>query len=226
MIEFKEVSFKYEDTAVFENLNLKINKGDFMYILGPNGGGKSTLVKLVSKTLKPNSGKVINGAKKIGYMSQILRFKSNFPASVFEIIYSGFEKQYLFAKKEQKTRIDKLLSDMNILDLKNKLISELSGGQLQRVLFLRSIVDEPDLLILDEPASALDPKFRHEFYQYLYSLSQTGTTVLIITHDLSGIDVLECKDRVIYVEKAIVYDGIFCDFHKQILNREKHAIFS
>lgn len=223
MIQVNNLEVKYDSFVALTNINLTINKGDFVYLLGPNGGGKTTFIKTLCNVLKPSKGKIINKFKNIGYLPQNMKVKKQFPASVFEVIYSGFEKQYFFPKKSQKEKIDKLMQDVNIQNLKHKLISELSGGQLQRVLLVRSLVNDPDLLILDEPTSALDPEFRKFFNQYINNINKKGTTIIMITHDLSGINVLECRDRVLYIDKTLTYNGIFCDFHKNVLRSDKHA---
>lgn len=223
MITVKNLEVKYDSLIALENINLTINNGDFVYLLGPNGGGKTTFIRTINSLIKPSIGSVNNTFKNIGYLPQNMKVKKAFPASVFEVIYSGFKKQYIFPKKQQKEKIDKLLTDVNALHLKNKLISELSGGQLQRVLLVRSLVNDPDLLILDEPTSALDPQFRKFFNEYIDKINKKGTTIIMITHDLSGINVLECRDRVLYIDKTLTYNGIFCDFHKDILRSEKHA---
>lgn len=223
MITVENLEVKYDSLIALKDINLTINKGDFVYLLGPNGGGKTTFIKAIYNLIKPSKGKITNTFTNIGYLPQNMKVKRAFPASVFEVIYSGFKKQHLFPKKQQKKIISKLLNDVNATHLKNKLISELSGGQLQRVLLVRALVNDPELLILDEPTSALDPEFRKFFNEYIDKINKKGTTIIMITHDLSGINVLECRDRVLYIDKILTYNGIFCDFHKNILRSEKHA---
>lgn len=223
IVKANNVTIEYGNFKALENINLEINEGDFVYFLGPNGGGKTTLVKAIANILKPSSGELEVNTNDIGYLPQNLKINKNFPASVFEIIYSGFYKQRLFPTKEQKQVIDNLLINMEILDLKNKLIGELSGGQLQRVLLCRSLVNNPKLLILDEPTSAIDVNFKNILFEYIEKLNkEKNITIIIITHDLSGIDYVECKDKVYYIDKTIKYKGRFCDYHKEFLGREKH----
>lgn len=196
-------------------------------MLGPNGGGKTTFIKAITKLIKPSLGSVFCNTKNIGYLPQNFLISKNFPATVFEIIYSGFIKQRLIPNKQQLKIIDKLLNDMKIVHLRKKLISELSGGELQRVLFARAIVNSPSLLILDEPSSALDPLFRKFFYSYVEKLNkENNITIIMITHDLSSVNSVECVDRVIYIDRSIKFDGRFCDYYDKYLKEAKHVHIS
>ncbi len=223
-IKLKNISLSYGFKKALSNINLNINKGDFVFILGPNGGGKSSLIKVITKLIKPTSGNVYNNEPNIGYLPQSLKIKSNFPASVAEVIYSGYKHKFLFKRKKQVARINELLNLIMLPNCKNKLINELSGGELQRVLFARAIVNNPKLLILDEPTSAMDLTFRVLLYDYLEKLNNEGTTIIIITHELSGIDYVKCKNKILYIDKEIKFYGSFCDYEKNILNKEHHHV--
>ena len=223
-LKLANITLSYGLKKALNNINLEINKGDFIFILGPNGGGKSSLIKVLTKLLKPISGEVINNETNIGYLPQSLKIKSNFPASVKEVIYSGVKNRYLIKKKGQLKRIDELLQLINFSDSKNKLINELSGGELQRVLFARAIINNPSLLILDEPTSAMDLNFRVLLYDYLDKLNKAGTTIIIITHELSGIDYVKCQNKILYIDKEIKFFGSFCDYEQNILNKEHHHV--
>lgn len=223
MIKYENVSVIFEDVTALNNINLHIKNGDYVHILGPNGGGKTTIIKIMAGLLKPTHGNVKLDFKKIGYLPQHFRSKKGFPATVFEVIYTGFTKQYLIPKKEQKQLINKWLKIMGIEGLLHKKISDLSGGQQQRVFLVRALIKEPDLLILDEPTSALDPDFREKFYKLLNGLNDSGTTILNITHDLNK-DFAKCEHKVIYVDQEIKFNGKYCDYRTKYQDSEHHHV--
>ena len=174
---------------VLTNISLEIFEGDFIAILGPNGGGKTTFIKLLLNILKQNSGKIEfheNLKNKIGYVPQnATTVDEVFPATVDEIIKTAFVNKKSFFKKisiEDKNYINFLMESFGIMDLKSKLFVELSGGQKQRVLIVRALANKPKLLILDEPASALDTDSREQLYNYLNTIKR-NSIIFIVTHD-------------------------------------------
>lgn len=224
LLDIKALSCSYNGMEVLRDISFRVKQGDYLGIVGPNGSGKSTLVKTILGLIPPDSGEVhlfgteqgvFGGWDRMGYLPQRLRFfNPNFPGTVEEVVRLG-----LLASKDAAIRsgaaavaaVDRALGLMGVLDLKRRLIGDLSGGQQQRVLLARALVNRPELLILDEPTTALDPETRDIFYSLLENINKSeGTTVLLVTHDTWSIG--KYANRFIYVDKRIVFDGTFDDF--------------
>ena len=192
IISFENVSFSYTKVPVLENVNFKIKEFAPVCILGPNGGGKSTLLKLILGLIKPVSGKIkvfntfpekVRG--KIGYMPQYTSFDSLFPVSVMDVVLMGRVEKHLGGRYSKKDK-DIALSVLSLLSLENLInnnFSLLSGGQRQRVLIARALASEPDLLLLDEPTINIDPGVEEDFFEILGKLSRR-VTILTVSHDL------------------------------------------
>ena len=200
MVEIKNLTFKYNNEIILENINLKIEKYDYVALIGPNGGGKTTLIKLILGLLKPTSGKIILNTKKIGYVPQYTNFSLDIPIRVIDVVLQGRLNKFKFFynEKDKKIALEKL-SLVGMSEFKNKKISDLSGGQRQRVLIARALVNEPDILILDEPTSAIDIKGQKEIYKILKNLN---ITKLIISHDINIL--LEGVNKVAWISKKLV----------------------
>ena len=154
MIEFKDVTFSFPDTEILEDVSFTLNDGEFIGILGPNGGGKTTFLRLILGLLKPQKGTIKVTDKNISYISQTTAMSdNNFPATVKEIVKLGLvrNKPTLFSIKKDNDKVNAILKELNLYDIRNKLVSELSGGQFQRVKLAKALINEPTLLILDEP---------------------------------------------------------------------------
>jgi len=215
---------RYNAAEVLRQISFRVNSGDYVGIVGPNGSGKSTLIKAALGLVGTESGKItLFGApldrftdwRRIGYLPQRLRFfNPNFPATVEEIVGLGLLAGRRLPRKltlEDRQTIEKTLELMGITDIRKRIIGELSGGQQQRVLLARAVVGGPELLILDEPTTALDPETREKFYSLLSNLNKEhGATVILVTHDTSSIGTY--ASRFIYVDKEIIFDGTFDDF--------------
>jgi len=198
IIEFNNVSFSYTIQPVLSKASFSINKNDFVGIIGPNGGGKTTIINLIFGFLKPNTGeiKVFGEAtgiqknlKRIGYVPQkATNFDQNFPATVFEVVSMGrFAKTNLTKQltDEDKKIVKKALTEVGMLETSNKRIGDLSGGQQQRVFIARALASEPEVLILDEPFSGVDMDSQQKFYQLLKKLHEKkGLTILLVSHDI------------------------------------------
>lgn len=219
MIDISNLCVKFNKQEILKNISFKLNKGEFLYILGPNGSGKTTLINSIIKLIKPSNGKIINNFKKISTLFQKQVDSSNFPASVFEILKCSKNKNIKSLEFDKK--INYWLNKMKIYNLKNKLIGELSGGEFQRVMFIKTIINDPELLILDEPTSAIDPEFRKEFKNILENINKEGTTIILITHDLSGLDPY-CKNKVLFLDREIKFYGSFCDYHIKYGDKDVH----
>ncbi len=192
LLNIKNLTLGYENHAVLKNLNFTVEEKDFIMIVGPNGSGKSTLVKGILGLLHPMKGTVqFQNLKQnlIGYMPQETKVDKNFPASVYEIVLSGTLNHpgfSLFYNKEQKEKANKVLKQLHIENLKDKKFADLSGGQRQKVLLARSLCATTKLLILDEPSNNLDYKSKMELYNLALKLNEEGITILMVTHDLDG----------------------------------------
>ncbi len=218
LLKLDNICCSYGGMEVLRTISFRVQAGDYVGIVGPNGSGKSTLVKTILGLVTPTTGRVelfgtgrgeFNDWQRVGYLPQRLRFfNPNFPGTVGEIVRLGL----LSAKGGgDPDAVDQALETMGIVDLKKRLIGDLSGGQQQRVLLARALVNRPDLLILDEPTTALDPETREHFYALLETVNRSdGTTVLLVTHDTWSIG--KYANRFMYVDKKIVFDGSFDDF--------------
>lgn len=192
IIEVSNLNFE----NILKNISLEIYEGDFVAITGPNGGGKSTFIKLLLGILEPTNGNIKlfeNSKYQIGYVpQQASNIDIAFPATVDEIIKTAFaNKNSLFKTitKEEKLNISSLMDLFEISNLKSKLITELSGGQKQRVMIVRALANNPKLLILDEPDIGLDKKSQKQFINSLKEINEKNrTTILFITHHLEEID--------------------------------------
>ncbi len=200
-IEICNLSFGCQKNLLLQEVNLTINKGDFVAFIGPNGSGKSTLLKLILNTLKPKKGEIkllgvpnfrFTDWTKVRYISQKVReFNDSFPATVKELIASNMYHQMGFLKlvtQKLSKRIDQSLEMVGLSKCKNEQIGNLSGGQQQRVFIARTLVTEPEIILLDEPLVGIDQKTQHEIQQILIKLNQKlGTTIVMISHNLESI---------------------------------------
>jgi zinc transport system ATP-binding protein len=194
IIEIKHVSFQYRDSLVLKDISLSIKEGGFYIIMGPNGGGKTTLFKLIMGLIEPKTGSVLVREKSlegkscsIGYVPQNLIFDALFPMTVLECVLMGeLSKLSWYGKypKEVKQKALALLESFGILALKNRTIGSLSGGQRQRTLLARALLCDPDILLLDEPTSGLDLE-ASTFIQSKLQELRGKKTILMITHTLS-----------------------------------------
>lgn len=191
LVECKNVALGYDSKIVLDNLNFKVNSGDYLCIIGENGSGKSTLMKTMLGLKSPLGGEIIfgDGLKKneIGYLPQQTVVQRDFPASVYEIVLSGcLNKTGLkpFYSKANKDLAKKNMERMNITSLSKRCYRELSGGQQQRVLLARALCATEKVLLLDEPVSGLDPKVTAEMYELIKELNEQGLTIIMISHDM------------------------------------------
>lgn len=181
-----DLDIGYDGKAVVSGLNLKINDGDYLCIVGENGSGKTTLMKTLLGLI-PLLGGSIQGLNKndIGYLPQISDIQKDFPTTVEEVVLSGTKK--LFYRKKEKDLMMFNLERLNITNLSKCKFSELSGGQRQRVLLARALCASKKILLLDEPVSGLDPKATAMMYEIIDKLNkEDGMTIIMISHDLNG----------------------------------------
>ncbi|MFH1620877.1 MAG: metal ABC transporter ATP-binding protein [Patescibacteria group bacterium] len=217
-IEFENVSFNYPQNPVLADVTFKIHAGDYVGIIGPNGGGKTTALKLILGLIKPVSGNVrifgqtageLTEPALLGYVPQHAAHTSiNFPATVKEIVESGRtprKKIFSFWDAKDKKAVRAAVDAAGINKLKNRLLRELSGGERQRVLVARAIASEPRLLILDEPFEGVDLSAQTEFYEILKTLNKQGMTIIFVTHD---VDIISREAReIICLNRRLVCAG-------------------
>ncbi len=214
----------YREGRVLEDISFQIERGEYVGIVGPNGSGKSTLIKALLGLVTIGTGSArlfgtpLSGFRdwhKVGYLPQSLHLVNPvFPATVHETVGLGLLSLKRFPKRLNRDdigKIDIILDELGISDLKYKLIGELSGGQLQRVLLARAIVNDPELLVLDEPTAALDPETRDRFYAMIADINRTrGVTVLLVTHDSGAIG--KHASKMLYLDKKLLFYGSFEQF--------------
>ncbi|GAA0779831.1 metal ABC transporter ATP-binding protein [Clostridium subterminale] len=184
MIEIKDLCFSYNNSKpyIIDNLSLNIDKRSYVSIIGANGSCKSTLIKLILNLLTPQKGTINLTSKKIGYVPQIVEsFNSSFPITVWEMLNA--HRNVL--KIKDKESITEALNKVGMLEYKNSLIGNLSGGQKQKIFIARAILANEDILILDEPSTGVDSKSMKEIYGLIASLNKkNGVTVISVEHNL------------------------------------------
>lgn len=218
------LSCSYREGRVLEDVSFQVERGDYVGIVGPNGSGKSTLIKAllglvtIGKGAAALFGTTLSDFRdwhKVGYLPQSLHLVNPvFPATVHETVGLGLLSRKRFPKRLNRAdndKIDEILYELGVSDLSLKLIGELSGGQLQRVLLARAIVNDPELLVLDEPTAALDPETRGRFYDMIADINRSrGVTILLVTHDSGAIG--EHASKMLYLDKKVLFYGSFDEF--------------
>ncbi len=211
IIEIKNVSFSYGKEVVLENINLNIHKGDYLGIIGPNGGGKTTLLKLILGLLKPQKGMIYLSSLPIGYVAQkVTNFDNNFPISVRDVVSQGRIADrgliHRLTSDDWKT-VDQAIDLVGLSAYKDRLIGDLSGGQQQRVFIARAITGRHQhVIILDEPTAGVDKNSQENFYSLLKKLNQQlGMTIILVSHD---IDVIASETtELACINKHLIYDN-------------------
>jgi len=223
IIEVKNLFVDYGKTNVLTDISFALEKGDFIGIAGPNGAGKSTLIKTLLGLVEKTSGNIklfgvelekFSNWNNIGYLPQKLsNLNPIFPASVEEIVLLGLLSQKSFPKmvtKGDRKKVNKVLTDLEILNLRDKMLSDLSGGQQQRVMLARTMVSNPEVLIFDEPSTALDPESRNDFFEIIKKLNAAGTTIILITHDTGYIG--SYANKLLYIDRKLIHYGAIKEF--------------
>lgn len=200
ILSIKDLTFSYNQVPVIKDVSLDIHQGDYVGIIGPNGGGKSTLLKLMINLLKPQKGTVelfgtdlqhVKQWSRIGYVPQKTYIDLQFPITVTEVVAMGrYGKRGLFhfPTKEDAQQVEKALAAVDMLKYKDRQITQLSGGQQQRVFIARALVTEPEIIFLDEPTVGVDVKTQKQFYTLLRKLNrEMKITLIIASHELDVI---------------------------------------
>ncbi len=188
IIEIKKVSLNIGGVSILSNINFTVEKGDYVGIIGPNGGGKTTLIKVILGLITPQEGVVIRKWQKCAYVPQRVTEKTgNFPATVEEIVWSG-RTSYISkgkrAKKNDFLAVNNALRISGIEEHRHRLVASLSGGERQKVFLARAVAGNPDIIILDEPSTGVDVAAQGKFYSLLEKLNSKGVTILFVSHDL------------------------------------------
>jgi zinc transport system ATP-binding protein len=224
VLTLHQVSFGYGTSDVLADITFDVNAGEYVALAGPNGSGKTTLIRIILGLERKRTGTVklfganaesFTGWSRIGYLPQRANdFNRLFPATVQEVVSLGLLSGKGYPRRFGRADADAIHATLELLgiaDLKDQAIAELSGGQQQRVFLARALVSDPELLILDEPTTALDPETRARFFESIDRLNRDkGITVIIITHDTSHIGSHAAK--LMYLDKRVIFYGSFADF--------------
>jgi zinc transport system ATP-binding protein len=210
VVEMQNVSFAYQAVPILDDVNLIVDQGEFVTIVGPNGGGKTTLLKLLLGLLRPDAGDIhILGDKpeksrfRIGYMPQHVFLDTKFPVTVMEVVLLGRLGNRLGGRysKDDRKMAARALEEVRLSHLADTLFSEISGGQRQRALIARALCVDPALLLLDEPTSNIDPEVEKNLLEILQELNQR-MTILMVSHDIGFVS--QVVERVVCVNRRVV----------------------
>ncbi|MAT39477.1 MAG: hypothetical protein CL946_07720 [Ectothiorhodospiraceae bacterium] len=218
-IEFNRVSVRYGDTLALQDVSFAVEPGSFWGIIGPNGAGKSTLIKALFGLIPVDSGTIrIMGEdiaeskqyrQRIGYVPQHNTLKRDFPLQVREVVSSGLYGKLGLFRRMKPTHwkaVERALEKTQLTHLGGRLVSDLSGGEFQRVLIARALVTEPQILILDEPTTALDVEAAESLYEWINQIqAEYGATVILISHDIGVVSMY--VDAVACLNKKLVAHG-------------------
>ncbi len=233
---FENLSFAYGGRTVIEGGNLSIDVGEFACIVGPNGGGKTTLAKLMLGLLKPTTGSVRVFGKppaqvrsRIGYMPQHIQLDPRFPVSVLDVVLMGrLGNGKLFGPytADDRRAAELALREVELLDKRDRPFSELSGGEQRRLIIARAVACEPELLLLDEPTTNLDPRVERELYKVLDDLNRR-MTVVVISHDMAFVSQFVqkviCVKRQIHVHPTSAIEGkMFAEIFGEDIRMIRH----
>jgi zinc transport system ATP-binding protein len=194
LFEMNSLSASYDANVVLQNVDFKVNEDDFIGVIGPNGGGKTTLLRVILGLVKPSKGTMIfntellNG-NSIGYLPQMSTGDINYPVTVIDIILSGLMiRKGVISRmsSSDKKKADNVIDQLGLRGMSKSTLNELSGGQMQRVFLGRAIIGDPKLLLLDEPGNFIDMAFENDFYEKLRELNKR-MAILMVSHDVGTI---------------------------------------
>ena len=211
VISIRDVSFSFGEVAVLDNVSVDIAANEFIAVIGPNGGGKTTLIKLMMGLIEPQQGTIRvfgkipwSARRRFGYMPQYPSFDYDFPVSVMNVVSMGRLGHGLklgpFGAADRELA-GRSLNVVRCSHLRDRAFSDLSSGQRQRVLIARALVSEPDILVLDEPTANLDPSVQDDLYDLLHTLNER-MTVIMVSHDVGFVS--KHVDRVVCVNREVV----------------------
>jgi len=243
VFDVRGLSYRVNAQDILKSLSLLIRKGEYCAIIGPNGGGKTTLIRILLGLEKATTGEIKLFGKdfkefknwdKIGYVPQrVAQIDTNFPATVYEVVKMGLtarRKHFSFGAKDDDKTISTAMEKMDVSGLKERLIGELSGGQRQRVMIARALASNPEILILDEPNTGVDITSQHRFYELLRELNKNeGMTILFITHDVGVI--ADDITRLFTVNQTLLTcnnpkEATSCEAMSKLYGIDAHAIYN
>jgi zinc/manganese transport system ATP-binding protein/zinc transport system ATP-binding protein len=198
LLEIDHVASGYENGLVLQDVSVKIWSGQFVAVVGPNGGGKTTLLRTILGTIRPTTGKVaLRGQRitegslgRIGFVPQLETIDWNFPITVEEVILMGLYRKNHWLRRvsrEDRARLHEMMERLNLAGLGKRHIRELSGGQQQAAFLGRALLGEPDLILLDEPAAGLDIRSRDDVIHFLHEINHQGVAIILTAHDLNWV---------------------------------------
>ncbi|NGX56938.1 MAG: High-affinity zinc uptake system ATP-binding protein ZnuC [Candidatus Anoxychlamydiales bacterium] len=226
LIEIKNLSFCYNTKPILKNINLTINENEFIGIIGPNGGGKTTLLKLIMGFYEPHSGTILINKKKpedirnvFGYVPQVYSFKKTFPISVLDVVILGslYNDKKIASNKVLKEKAIDLLKKVGLKKFINNPFGSLSGGQSQRVLIARALISDPKILILDEPTANIDSETEEKIFD-LFQDEKNKRTILMVNHNLDT--VIKKVEKICIIETTIE-----CHLPKDICEHFKLGLY-
>lgn len=207
LIKIDNISVKYGDLTALHGVTMELFDGDFVGVIGPNGGGKTTLIKAILGLVDISKGEIIRcvDGLKIGYLPQVATIDKRFPMSVIDVVCSGVN----VSPRKVRDKAMQLLDMTGVKDKATNVIGELSGGQMQRVLLCRALIQEPQVLILDEPTTYVDANFEQNFYDLLHKLNEK-VAIVMVSHDLGMITkhvkTIACVNKTFHYHKSNVID--------------------
>lgn len=224
LIRVEQLTCRHGAVEALSGISFSVAAGDYLGIVGPNGSGKSTLVRALLGLMPSYQGRIslfgqsrenFTAWQRLGYLPQNLGpLNPAFPATVFEVVQLGLLAGKGLPRRlcrQERQQVQELLELLGIEHLQRRMIGELSGGQQQRVMLARALVNNPELLVMDEPTAALDPEIRDRFYELVARMNKTkGTTVLLVTHDTGTIG--QYASRMLYLDKKLLFFGSFDEF--------------
>jgi zinc transport system ATP-binding protein len=211
-VELNGVWVQYNSAPALEDITVSIKKNEFVSVIGPNGGGKTTFLRVILGLIPPQKGEVRvlgppphPGSLSVGYLPQYISFDRSFPISIFDVVLMGRYSRPLTGYSDRdKDMVKESLTTVGMLDSVHRQIGTLSGGELQRVFLARALVKTPQLLLLDEPTTSIDPEMRASFYDLLSELKKQ-MTIILVTHDVSVVSAY--VDSVACLNRKLFYHG-------------------
>ena len=237
VVKADNVTYLRDGEPIIERFTFRIDQGQFVGVIGPNGGGKSTLIKLVVGLLRPSSGTLrVFGAdpsarsarRRLSYVAQRGgSIDQQFPATVEEVVSSGLAgrsgRRWWLTTPSPTTAVDRALAALHIAHLRHRTLAGISGGERQRALIARALISKPDLLVLDEPSDGLDPESREQLFAILKKIKkERGVTILLVSHDVHAI-AREADAALCLKHELVCHSATYCYLKKEALRNAFHT---